>query len=171
LIYSHHPPFPSFRANVLFPYHMPGPFIRVLVNLASCSPSRRVDLSISHPFHVTLLPFSHHPTLPCTQNMPLMKLRNPITLNENRQCAKRHLPCNYPLTSRRGQRKPHDCPDLDGAGASVSSPASSTSSGTSNGNGNGGTNGVSARACSKSRARASSKLSTTTTTSSLVTPA
>ena len=57
-------------------HHIPGPFICLLVNLASCSPSHRVNLSISHPSHVTLFPFSqrsHHP--PSVQNTPLMKCK------------------------------------------------------------------------------------------------
>ncbi|KAH9988450.1 hypothetical protein BJV74DRAFT_464006 [Russula compacta] len=61
------------------------------------------------------------------------------------QCAKRHLPCQYPLTSRRGQRKSHDPAVTEFEGAVGSSAAAGSAA---------------ARATSRPRVREPSRLST-----------
>jgi hypothetical protein len=104
------------------------------------TPSRRLAL----PLRSFKFALSFFPRLPTVHPLHSTRTSSDRVVESNydnldSQCAKRDLPCQYPLTSRRGQRKPSESA-ADGEGALGGSPPS-------NGTGN-------------ARARASSKLST-----------
>jgi hypothetical protein len=140
---SHHFPLHFFRADVLSVISpFPGPFPCFVL---AASPSRRVALPL-HLFDPASHVFPHRSFHHDTFSSNRFVESNYDNTKLNSQCAKRDLPCQYPLTSRRGQRKPLDsAADTDGVLGSLSTSGTTTPTGTV---GN----------ISKARPRASSKL-------------
>jgi hypothetical protein len=135
-------------------FQPPGSIIRfityfLLAVLPSTSPiSSPVNvLPFDHPFFALAL------VLDASSNPARTGwfLHNRLNLKQtiSSQCAKRHLRCQYPLTSRRGQRKPREqVGGADPDGALWGSPASKSPT------------PPTMRTNSRPRAQASSKFST-----------